>query len=89
MANEGQNQGDSQQSRGGAKTEPEEPIYEASYLQTNARSLLKASPSLVAGALAGAKGNRKNFTLEQARNLLSEHRKRKVAYVSVDAEDEA
>lgn len=61
----------------------EEVKYEAAYLQTNARSLLRTSPFLVAGALAAER--KKNFTLEEAEGLVRDYVKRPVEHAAAEA----
>ena len=94
MAEGDKNQGQGQQppntrSASAGDEEETEPTYSVEYLQTNARALLKASPSFTAGALAGVKGNKKNFTIDEAKTAIQEHKKRKVNLVHPESEDEA
>lgn len=63
---------------GSSGPEPEATRYDAEYLVTNARSLLKSTPPIVAGALAG--GGTKTFTIDGAKKLVKDYEKRPVEH---------
>lgn len=65
-----------------AENPVEEARYDAEYLQRNARSLLRTSPYLVAGALSQER--KKTFTLAEATDLIKAYAKREVEHEGVN-----
>lgn len=54
----------------------DDPRFDVEYLRSHSRALLKASPHIVAGALATER--RKTFTVDEAKSLVADYRKRRV-----------